>query len=74
MATLPSVEPFSTKTGFQSFFSVPSSAWAWTHTLFSLGISTEDIPEQLVGGGFTFFYFHSYLGNIPNLTDILQGC
>ena len=26
----------------------------------------------ILGGGFKYFYFHPYLGKIPNLTNIFQ--
>ena len=28
--------------------------------------------QQLLGGGFKYFYFHPYLGKIPNLTNIFH--
>ena len=31
-----------------------------------------NVVKKGLGGGFIFFYFHPYLGKIPNLTNIFQ--
>ena len=28
--------------------------------------------DEILGGGFKYFYFHPYLGKIHNLTNIIQ--
>ena len=32
----------------------------------------KDANQQKLGGGFKYFFFHPYLGKIPNLTNIFQ--
>ena len=30
------------------------------------------VEKMSIGGGFKYFYFHPYLGNVSNLTNIFQ--
>ena len=54
----------------------PHRNWSPQMVVNSKGISPESPKnkqvKELIGGGFKYFYVHTYLGKIPILTNIFQ--